>query len=362
MDATYTTPVSSGGTFIFANGAPARVFDGVTGFGTSSPQMTRFVPNNFYFNIQKNTTQGIGGELSLSLGSDANVIASYGGAGGTYTDVTQAFLYYATGPFTLDVGKYVTLAGNEVIITPSDAQISRSILFGYAIPFTHTGARLVYAPSSKISLTGGINYGWDQILSTNNNKTLEAAVAWTPSSAFSFNAVVYSGKEPSPLTPFPPSSATIYGTRTLGDFVVHWTPTTVWNFGLNYDAAKQSNAQSFTSSGAVVTNAAGLPILGTDSWNGLAGYANFNLNPHVTLSGRLETFNDNNGARTGYAQRWNEGTLTLQFNPTAANWHLRGEYRSDWSSQSVFQRNTTPFGSTSKNNGSLGLEVFYTWP
>jgi len=37
-------------------------------------------------------------------------------------------------------GKFVTLAGSEVIWSPSNSNFSRSILFG-AIPFTHTGVR-----------------------------------------------------------------------------------------------------------------------------------------------------------------------------------------------------------------------------
>jgi hypothetical protein len=370
-DVTYTTPTTANGTFLFTNGGSARVFDGITGNNTKTPQMTRFVPNNFNFNIRKNTTQGLGGQLEISLGSDANVIASYGGAAGTFTDVTQAFLYYATGPWTLNVGKFETLAGAEVIESPSDWEISRSILFGYAIPFTHTGGRLVYAPSTKISVTLGANYGWDQLLSTKGLATFEGGLGLTPSSAFAFNANVYSGQEPSPLTPFPnggtiappPSSATtLYGTRTLLDLVAKWTPSSALNFALNYDTAQQSNSQLFDSFGNLLLTRTGVPAIGTAAWNGLAGYANWNVNSHFTLSGRLEGFNDRNGVRTGFAQTWNEGTLTLQYVPGFSNVKLRAEYRNDWSNHAVFARYTSPIGSAASNYSSLGLEAIYTWP
>ena len=383
-DVTYTSPLSTGGTFLFTNGGVDRVFDGVTGNNTKDPQMTRFVPNNFNVNIRKNTTQGLGGQLEVSLGSDANVIASYGGASGTYTDVTQALLYYATGPFTLSAGKFETLAGYEVIESPSDNQISRSILFGFAIPFTHTGLRLVYAPTTHFSLTAGANFGWDQIISTRGLATFESGASWNPSSIFAFSGDVYSGQEPSALTPFPtgatiappPSNSalyiyappfgtitgTIYGTRTLVDFVGHWNPSSVWNFGINYDYAQQTNDQAFTSSGALVTNAGGFPVLGTSKWSGLAGYAVWNVNPHYTLSGRMETFNDTNGVRTGFAQTWNEGSVTLQYVPGVANWKLRAEYRTDWSNQPVFARYTTPVGTAATNNSSIAGELIYTWP
>jgi len=48
---------------------------------------------------------------------------------------------YAHGPLTIIGGKFVTLAGAEVINSTLDTNYSRSILFGYAIPFSHTGAR-----------------------------------------------------------------------------------------------------------------------------------------------------------------------------------------------------------------------------
>jgi hypothetical protein len=381
-DVTYTTPLASGGTFVFTNGTIDRVFDGVTGNNTKYPQMTRFVPNDFNVSIRKNTAQGLGGQLEVSLGSDANVIASYGGAANTYTDVTQAFLYYATGPFTLNAGKFETLAGYEVIESPNDNQISRSILFGFAIPFTHTGLRLVFAPTTHFSLTAGGNFGWDQILSTRGLDTFEAGASWTPSTVFSLSADVYTGPEPSVLTPFPNGgtlapppgngavyaypfgtiTGTIYGTRTLADLVAHWNPTGLWNFGVNYDYAQQTNDQLFDAGGALVTGAGGVPVLGTAKWSGVAGYVVWNANPHYTLSGRLETFADTNGVRTGIAQTWNEGTLTLQYVPGASNVKLRAEYRYDWSNQPVFARSTVPLGTAASNNGSIAGEAIITWP
>ena len=360
LDASYYTPVASGGTFVFTNGSVDRVFDGVTSGNPAA--MTRFVPNAFNFNIRKNTTQGFGGQLEVTLGSDANVINSYGySATPTYTDVTQLFLYYASGPFTLDVGKFETLAGYEVIESPNDNQISRSILFGFAVPFTHTGARLVYAPASAFTITAGVSRGWDQLAGTGASATWEGAINWTPSKIFSLGIDGYRGQEPSVLTPYPPTAATIYGTRTLIDVVGHWNPSNVWNFGVNYDYAQQTNDQSFTSTGAIVTTGLGVPILGTAKWTGLAGYAVWNASSNVSISGRLETFNDQSGVRTGIAQTWNEGTLTVQYVPTGTNWKLRGEVRNDWSNQSAFARSTIP-GTSTTNYASVGAEVIYSFP
>ncbi len=206
-----------------------------------------------------------------------------------------------------------------------------------------------------------MNFGWDQIRSTTGLGTIEGGLSWNPSSALSFSGDFYTGKEPSALTPFPPTGATIYGTRTLLDLVGHWNPSSKWNFGLNYDIATQTNDQSFTSTGAIVTSGA-VPALGTVNWNGLAGYALLNLNANVTLAGRLEHFDDANGVRTGIAQAWNEGTATLQYVPTSTNWKFRAEYRYDWSNVASFARYTSPVGTAAANNSSLGAEVIYTFP
>ncbi|MBV8154741.1 MAG: outer membrane beta-barrel protein [Candidatus Eremiobacteraeota bacterium] len=368
-DITYTKPIPSGGTLLFTNGAPARVFDGITGINTKSPEETSFVFNNLNVNVRKNTSNGLGGQFEASLGSDANVIASYGGSANTYTDITQAYLYYAAGQFTLNAGKYETLAGYEVIESPSDNQISRSILFGFAVPFTHTGARLVWAPSAKISVTGGVNYGWDQIISTQGLNTIEGGVTWNPSSILSFSGDVYSGKEPSVLTPYPtggtiappPGPATIYGQRTLLDLVMHYNPTSLWNFGLNGDIAQQFNDQFFNSAGAIVTNGVGVPLQGTARWSGIAGYAVYNVSSLFTLSARLETFNDQNGVRTGIAQTWNEGTVTVQYAPNG-NMKFRLEGRGDWSNVPSFARYTSPLGTSSNNNETIGAEAIFSWP
>src|SRR3989338_5772232 len=80
----------------------------------------------------------------LVVGETAETIASTG----TITDdidLQQAYVSWKPNVFNRDIdiwaGKYVTLAGAEVIPDPSayNWNITRSFLFYYAIQFTHTG-------------------------------------------------------------------------------------------------------------------------------------------------------------------------------------------------------------------------------
>ena len=116
------------------------------------------------FNVQVAYNGPIGGKVEASFGDDANIINSYPKgvfAPNTDIDITQAYVSGTVGPLTGIVGKFETLAGAEVIESPNDLNISRSILFGYAVPFTHTGGRLTWTTTSDLSLIFGINKGWD---------------------------------------------------------------------------------------------------------------------------------------------------------------------------------------------------------
>ena len=167
VDFGYTSLNSSG---LFVGGTvPSRVFDAPN--PTLNKNLVSFNLNQAAITVSKAPKEGFGGFINLTAGQDANVISSYGAgnAGGNpyannhNVDVTQAYASYTGGPLTVIAGKFATLAGAEVIPGPSNTNISRSILFGYAIPFTHTGVRLTDAVTDTVSLIAGINNGWDQV-------------------------------------------------------------------------------------------------------------------------------------------------------------------------------------------------------
>src|SRR5882724_11676535 len=106
-------------------------------------------------NLGYQPTEGFGAFVNITMGNDAQLIHSAGsnvlGSDGSSFDVTQAFVQYAGGPVTVIAGKYVTLAGAEVINSTADTNFSRSLLFGFAIPFGHTGVRATIAASDMLS-------------------------------------------------------------------------------------------------------------------------------------------------------------------------------------------------------------------
>jgi Putative beta-barrel porin-2, OmpL-like. bbp2 len=342
-----TTPNGPGVAF----GGPDRVFD----YKRNSLDLHQAA-----FTLAKQPKEGFGGLLNVTLGKDADVIAAYktGPSNGdgcnlatgqgttrgcrkTGYDITQLFAQYATGPVTVIGGKFVTSAGAEVINSTGNSNFSRSILFGYAIPFTHTGFRATYAASDTLTLIGGINNGWDDVKDTNTSKTFEIGASYSPSKQFSLAVMNHNGRERvGGLVNTGPE-----GTRNLIDVVATFNATDKLTLILNYDYATQANAATVTPNG---TNNA--------KWQGLAAYANYQINDDWRISLRGEYFDDRDGYRTGVVQKWKEATLTVGYTPIK-NLELRGELRGDRSNVSAFIDSN---GVTASNNQrSVGLEAIY---
>jgi hypothetical protein len=352
------------------------------------------------FNLQVAYNGPIGGKVEASFGDDANIINAYpesqlsgltpslvGGslATGPEIDLTQAYLQVISGQFTGIVGKFETLAGAEVIESPSDMNFSRSILFGYAVPFTHTGGRLTWAMNSNISFVAGLNKGWGVTKQLNfpqngsfenfanptpityNDSgalTVELGALWNPSKAFSAVLDGYTGQvEQGYAVAFPIYNANpARPTKSLIDSTVTWHATSAWTFALNGDYGTQTNTNLITPT--AFSNPAGGTTFGygTARWGGAAGYASYAINSQWTASLRGEVYEDFGGATTGITQTWTEGTGTLAYAPNS-NVILRAEIRGDHSNQLYFIGPTVGGAPTFyKSNAQFGLEAIVKWP
>jgi hypothetical protein len=317
-----------------------RVFDN---------QNNSFVLHQVGLQIAKQPKEGFGGLVNVIAGKDAQVIHSFPetsvpgvGAGSSMFDITQAYAQYATGPLTVIGGKFVTLAGTEVIASTGNTTFSRSILFG-AVPFTHTGLRATYAMGDMVSLTAGVNNGWDQLQDANRGKTVELGATITPIKPLSLVASYYSGSEPTGLAS--------QGNRELFNFVGTWTISDAFSVGLEYLTVTQKNAT--------------VGITAVDAkYDGWAGYFTWNISQQWRLVLRGEEFNDKNGFHfntidptTGAAlqTKYKEGTVTLSYLPTSSV-ELRGEVRQDKADNDVYVDSD---GTLKKNFTTYALQAIY---
>lgn len=324
----------------FSSGSYDRVFD-LDANGVSLQQAA--------ITISDQPKEGLGGLLNIIAGRDANIIASYGwnpyfGSPTLAFDPTQVYVQYAHGPFTVLLGKFVGTAGAEVIDPTQNTTFSRSILDGFAEPFTFTGIRGTYTVNDKISLLTGVNNGWDSFRDTSRRKNVELGVTLTPSSKFTLATVFYTGGERAGgnKVDIGPES-----TRDFLDIVATLNATDKLTFILNYDYGNQTLADLPTGN------------VGEAVWQGLAGYANYQVTDKWQTSIRGEIYSDRNGFMTGVAQCWKEVTLALAYLPMK-NVELRAETRHDFSNVNAFV-NRHGMGVNS-NQQSYALEGFYKFP
>ncbi|HJQ82478.1 MAG TPA: outer membrane beta-barrel protein [Candidatus Binatia bacterium] len=216
---------------------------------------------------------------------------------------------------TVKAGKFVTLLGAEVIEPWANYNFSRSFLFGLAIPFTHTGGLVTYPVTDKLSVTGGVVVGWDNVADNNDSPSFMGNVTYIVNDMVTLAGNGIFG--PEQIDKIGPK-------RGVADFVATIKPTSALTFLLNYDWGHEDDA--------AVAEA------GTALWQGFAAVANYQFTDRFSTAVRGEWFEDHTGTRTGIRQTLVEGTLTAKYQLTQ-HLAMRAEYRRDYSTRSrVFEK------------------------
>lgn len=273
-----------------------------------------------------------GFRMRISTGKDADNISSNGSTSGDNFDIEEGYVQVLAPlgrGINIIAGKYATLAGYEVIESKDDLNFSRSLLFFYAIPFTHTGIRATYNVIDQIDVTFGINNGCDQLTDNNDSKTLELSTTIKPNDKLKFVGNLYYGSEKTTqgrtvVTGTPP----VAGPGTPGDKrltfdlvaeakVEKLTAALNWDYGMEQDVI---------AAGTGFDNA---------KWTGLAGYVKYQVTDLYSPGLRIEYFRDSDGYRTGTKQTLKEVTFTNQFDINS-NLIFRLELRLDKSNEDIF--------------------------
>ncbi len=116
------------------------------------------------------------------------VTASYGLFRNTHTGIAHHFdipEFYVTyvAPvgkgLRIDAGKFVTHLGYEVIggYDGYNDNFSRGFIFGYGIPFTHTGVKISYPISSRVQGAFLLTNGADAVTRLNGGVTFGGQIA-----------------------------------------------------------------------------------------------------------------------------------------------------------------------------------------
>src|SRR5258705_3974492 len=162
------------------------------GTGANSYRVFDFNDNSFNLDVAELVVQiaaskpnDAGFRVDFAAGNSIPQITKTQDQTAAQFDLKQAFASYIAplgSGLRFDVGKFVTHLGYEVIegYDGYNDNYSRSILFGYAIPFTHTGVKASYAFSSKVAGMVEVVNGWDLLRDNNRSKSVGAQLTLIP--------------------------------------------------------------------------------------------------------------------------------------------------------------------------------------
>jgi len=285
----------------------------------------------FQLGIAKTGPAGLAFASKLNFGKTASRMGADWKGDGQFDGITnsggdfeleEAYITYTpewAGGGSVKLGKFVTLLGSEVIEAPSNMNFSRSFLFGFAIPFTHTGVLFSAPLSEQLATTIGVVNGWDNVADNNNGKTLLGNVTFTASPQFSLALNGTYGPEQNNTSDNSRGVADVVSTITLDPMTI----------SLNADYGHEN---------AVALDG------GSEKWYGFSGIVGVKLQDMVGLPVgtyfRGEVFKDDGGARTGADQTLWEITLTGKYFVTE-KLTLWAEYRHDGSDEKSFAKDGT---------------------
>ncbi len=253
-----------------------------------------------------------------------------------HVDIPELFVSYIAPigkGLRFDLGKYATHMGYEVIggYDGYNDNFSRGFIFGYAIPFTHTGLKATYAFNGKVTAMAAICNGWDDVQRLNHAYTVAGQLAVAPTKSINLTFNFIHGPERRRDT---------HDQRSVYELVSSWKPFAKMTLGGDGVYGHEQNGVAS----------------GHDAiWRGLAGYAKYSLTTRLSVAFRGEVFNDAGGTRTGTDQTLQGFTFTTEYDLNAKlsrlNPHfkkadgrfvVRGEVRWDLSDKNVFFVGSNP--------------------
>lgn len=277
----------------------------------------------------------VGFKFKLNFGAALhNFIHAPEPGASAYQNIQEAYVSYlapAGKGLQVDAGMFVTPHGAEVIEAKDNANYSRGLLFALAIPYYHSGVRVSYVASDKVTVMGGLVNGWNNIVDNNTGKTLMGAVTVKPSSRMSIVGNYMAGPE---------QTGTNENWRHLFDGIVSVAATPKVTLTANYDYGREGQGTSTSV-----------------HWQGVAGYAKIQATPMIAFTPRVEFYDDADGFTTGYVQKLKEVTATVELK-ASDNLQWRIEFRRDWSNLRVFEND---LGVAKGNQQSIGFGLLYSF-
>lgn len=223
----------------------------------------------------------------------------------------------------LTVGQFGTHIGYEVVESYQNANYMLGYLFGFG-PFYHTGAKLDYAFSDKISVMAGVVNGWDLQADNNKDKTVIGQITLKPISELTLILNYAGGNETRSVSALPETN--VGGMRHIADLVAQYQVNKMVKVGINLVYGE--NKVNKETAAAV--------------WGGAAAYVSVTPVDGFTASYRLDYLDDRQGARSLFGLTRATGTKVMGHTVTGTismyggHFLIRPEVKYDMADAEVF--------------------------
>jgi hypothetical protein len=295
--------------------------------------------NNAHLNFAKFSMEKASGILGfrvdVGVGRTVDIVGASDDAPSGFKYLEQMYVEFRppkSHGIEIDFGKFVTTAGAEVIETNNNWNYSRSLLFAWAIPYYHFGARATIPVTKTFSTGVQLVNGWNSLGTNNGMQTVGLAGNFTWKKA-SWSNTYYTGPQEVGFT-----SQKSY--RQLYDTVLLLTPNSKSNIYLNYDYGTDK-------------------LTGIRSnWTGFAAAARYQITSRFAFAPRAEVFDDLDGFSTGVKQAVKEVTLTGEMK-IRDGLLSRLEFRRDMSDKPYFDRGAGVMVAKNQTTLALGFIAFF---
>lgn len=275
----------------------------------------------------------LGFRVDVGIGRTLDVVGAADDAPKGFKYLEQMYLEFrppkAHG-IEIDFGKFVTSAGAEVIESNNNWNYSRSLLFAWAIPYYHFGARATIPVTKAFSTGVQLVNGWNSLGTNNGMQTVGLVGNFTWKKA-TWSNDYYTGPQQEGLD---------RGYRQLYDTTLLLTPNAKSNIYFNFDYGTDK-------------------LTGVRAkWTGFAAAARYQLTNRFAIAPRAEVFNDMDGFSTGATQMLKEFTLTGEMK-IREGVISRLEFRRDMSDKPYFDRGAGIMVAKNQTTLALGVIAFF---
>lgn len=229
--------------------------------------------------VEVDITKEFSGKASLR--ADIEYVSD--GAGGFGMDLEQGYLTYNLGSATswsFNFGKFNAPIGFELLDAPDMYQYSHALVFNLGLPTNLTGMMVTAEFPAVIDWTFYVVNGWDVNTDNNKEKTIGTRVGITPVSNLNFGFSAISGAE---------LDDNNSSRRTVFDWDLTYNPFDFWTVGWEFNYGIETKVLA--------------PDNASGNWLGFLVMNNWSLGDRFGLTARVDYFDDQDGLRTGDAQK-----------------------------------------------------------